>query len=147
MVKRKNIAVCVLLSILTLGIYVLFWMASIANSINELDNNGDKNVKGVMVVLFNFLTCGAYGLYWDYKTGERVDKLKNANGIPTQNNTAIKYMFLDAFVVAITTICSRVPDHSYIWTGVGSVCAIAGSIVVFCLMQNDINQLVELDKN
>lgn len=141
MVRRKNIVVCILLSLLTCGIYDLFWLVSIANNVNRLDRVGrKKSLGGIMVLILNVLTCGIYQIYWAYKTGERIDNLKNANKIPTSNNTAILYLFMMLLLVVFTGIGVRVGYNS---EHLRFVPISAGVIrtILFCLMQNEVNNI------
>ena len=57
MIKRKNIAVCILLTIFTCGIYGLFWIYSLTESVN-LALNERNGTSGGMVVLLTIITCG-----------------------------------------------------------------------------------------
>lgn len=41
--KKRNIAVCVILTIVTLGIYGLYWFVKITNDVNELANPEKKS--------------------------------------------------------------------------------------------------------
>lgn len=71
---RRNIAVCVILSILTLGIYYLIWMCRLNSDINEMSQDSSAP-GGAMLVLLVFLTLGIYHLYWLYKMGEKCDRI------------------------------------------------------------------------
>ena len=141
MVKHNNIAMCILATILTCGIYGLFWLVSIANDINKLDDN--KNVKqtsGGMVLLLSIITCGIYKIYWSYKTGERIDAIKNNRGIPTSNNTGILYLILCLFSYLPVSFnhLAAVPERMKY--AIACFIEVIG-IIVYALMQNEINKL------
>jgi len=74
-IKPKSIALGIILSIITFGIYGLFWMAAINDDINEIVGD-TKATSGGLVVLLSIITFSIYGIYWAFKMGEKVDKIK-----------------------------------------------------------------------
>ena len=111
-VKERNIVMCIILTIVTCGIYGFYWLVCLQDDSNALVN--DFKTSGVMVVVLNIVTCGIYGLYWAFKMGEKIDAAKQSRGIPA-SNSGILYLVL------------------YLCTG---------GIVAWALMQNEINKLV-----
>lgn len=111
-VKERNIVMCIILSIVTCGIYALYWEVCLQDDTNALVN--DFNTSGVMVVVLSIVTCGVYAFYWAYKMGEKIDAAKQSRGIPA-SNSGILYLIL------------------YVCTG---------GIVSLALMQNEVNKLV-----
>ncbi len=93
-IQQKNIAVCIILSIVTCGIYGIYWFVVLSDELGEL--SGDKKTSGLMALLLTLVTCGIYGIYWAYKIGERVDTVKSQNGTPS-DNTGILYLILTLF--------------------------------------------------
>ena len=66
MIERRNIAVCIVLTLVTCGIYGIYWIVCLTNDVNTV--SGDVNgTSGGMVVLLTIVTCGIYGIYWAYK--------------------------------------------------------------------------------
>ena len=85
MIERRNIAVCIVLTLVTCGIYGIYWIVCLTNDVNTV--SGDVNgTSGGMVVLLTIVTCGIYGIYWAYKQGEKLDFTKNNRGIPSSNS-------------------------------------------------------------
>ncbi len=86
--KNRNIAVSIILTLVTFGIYGLYWCAVLNN---ELKNEAkeDSFTSGGMVVLLSIVTCGIYSIYWCYKMGEFTEKIKGE-----KNNTPILYLIL-----------------------------------------------------
>lgn len=76
-INPRNVALCIVLSIVTCGIYGIYWMIMVNDEINGLVDDSGATSGGVVVVL-NIITCGIYGIYWAYKMGERNDKIKDA---------------------------------------------------------------------
>jgi hypothetical protein len=99
---QRNIAVAIVLSIVTCGIYGIVWLVDMANQINEV--SGDPNgTSGGMVVLLSIVTCGIYMFYWLYKTGENLHKAKMQRGIYSDSNSGILYLVLAIFGLAIVS--------------------------------------------
>lgn len=98
MVNQKNIAVCIILSIVTCGIYGIIWFISLTDDANTV--SGKPGTSGGIAFLLSLVTCGIYGLYWSYKQGEKLDEAKNAKGIPS-SNSGILYLLLSFFGLGI----------------------------------------------
>ena len=96
---NRSIVVCVILSLVTCGIYSLFWLVVLNDDINLLSDEPSPT-DGVMVIILSFVTCGIYGLYWYYKMGNAVDRIKQSGG-----NTGILYLILALFGVGIVNLC------------------------------------------
>lgn len=145
MVKYGNIALRIIVTILTLGIYGFFWMASITNDVNELSGENEGTVSGARVVLLNILTCGIYSYYWSYKMGERIDKAKMDRGISTSNKAAILYLGLSIAEIFFVKILSFFYSQDFGNFNIIKYMPIGGviTIVVYSLMQNEINKFVE----
>ena len=61
-IKKRNIAVCIILSIVTCGIYGLYWLYQLTEDTNAL--TGDANAtSGGMVILLSIVTCSIYLWY------------------------------------------------------------------------------------
>ena len=111
-VQQRNIALCIILSIVTCGIYGLYWIYTLTEDTNRL--SGDPNAtSGGVVILLSIVTCNIYMWYWMYKQGEKLDQIKTARGL-SSGNSGILYLILTL-------------------VGLG--------IVSYALMQNELNQL------
>lgn len=90
-VKQRNIVVAVILTIVTCGLYSLYWTVKLNNEALEL--SGEKGPSGGLVILLTIITCGIYSYIWWYKMGVCVDKMNSKEG----NNTSIIYLLLTLF--------------------------------------------------
>lgn len=99
MVKQKEIALCVIFSIITCGIYGLYWFVCLTDDVNEL--SGDYATPGILALVLNLVTCGIYGLYWAYKLGDRLDTIKQKKGIIASNG-GVLYLIVYIFAGIIT---------------------------------------------
>ena len=92
MAEQRNVALCVILTMVTCGIYGIYWFICLVNDLNYA--TGDvQSPSGGMVFLLDIVTCGIYGLYWCYKAGDKIDRVKQQWGIPS-SNTGILYLIL-----------------------------------------------------
>lgn len=100
---QKNIAVAIILSIVTFGIYYLVWLASAANNLNEANDN-PNGTSGGMVILLSIVTCGIYGYYWFYKAGEQINDAKSRRGLPADSSAGVLYLILSFFGLSIVAL-------------------------------------------
>ncbi len=114
-IKYRNIALCIIFSIISCGIYGIYWFVTLTDDANALA--GDYKTSGGMAILWTILTCGIYGIYWAYKQGEKLDYAKQSRGIPSANS-GILYLLLSVFGL---------------------------SIIAYCLMQNEINKFANME--
>ena len=93
--KERNIVLCILFTIITCGLYGIYWMICLNDEINLLSNE-ERPTSGVMVLVFSIITCGIYMLYWYYKMGSAVDRIKGSDG-----NRGLLYLLLAIFQLHI----------------------------------------------
>jgi hypothetical protein len=94
MVMQRNIALCIILSIVTCGIYSLIWLVLITDDLNTI--TGEPDTSGIITLLLVIVTCGIYGLYWAYKCGDKIDRAKQRRNIPASNG-GVLYLILYLF--------------------------------------------------
>ena len=93
-VQQRNIALCIVLSVVTCGIYALYWFVCLTDDTNTAA--GVEGTSGVLALVFTLITCGIYGLYWAYKCGEKLDKAKTDRGMSASNG-GVLYLILYIF--------------------------------------------------
>lgn len=111
--KSRNIAVAIILSIVTCGIYGLYWLYCLARDVNEASNHRNDTSAG-MVLLLCIVTCGIYQWYWMYRTGVKLDEIAVNNGRVAQNR-AILLLLLSVFglgIVSYAIIQSELNDYA-----------------------------------
>ena len=108
MVKEKNLALCIILSIVTCGIYMYYWIVCLTDDTNEIAGE-PEDTSGVMALVLTIVTCGIYGLYWAYKRGEKIDKAHQLNG-QAASNGGVLYFILYIFggIIALALIQNEV---------------------------------------
>ena len=68
-INKKNIGICIVLSIVTFGIYYIYWMYLMVKNIRILTNDTGRSCLGEMLCL---LFVPFYSYYWWYTRGEKV---------------------------------------------------------------------------
>lgn len=114
---KKNIALALVLSFITLGIYAIYWIYTITEDAHIAAGQRTTS-SGGKVILFHILTCGLYSFYWLYKIGEAIVIAKERRFMMTDRNLPIIYLALALF-------------------GFG--------VVSYALMQNALNEIVDHD--
>lgn len=94
-VQERSIPLCVILSIVTCGLYGLYWVVCLNDDLNYLSDEPSPT-SGVMVIVLGIVTCGIYILYWYYKMGNAVDRIRGGSG-----STGILYLILGIFQLGI----------------------------------------------
>lgn len=119
MIRTRNIATCILLTIFTCGLYGLYWLVCLADDINTIseDRNGTS---GGMVLLFSILTCGIYGLYWLYKSGSSLEDAKMRMSLESGEKEHLGLLYLILSVLGL-------------------------GIVAYALMQSELNKFADLE--
>ncbi|MBR3249076.1 MAG: DUF4234 domain-containing protein [Clostridia bacterium] len=102
MIKERNIVVAILLSIITCGIYGIYWFITMTDDVGKA--NEDPDFTGVKAFLFALITCGIYGIYWNYKIGKEMYEANQKRGINTSDNSVL-YLILSIFGLSIVTYC------------------------------------------
>ncbi len=95
--QKENIELCIILSIITCGIYGIIWLVKIVKNVHKLHGNENESVASeVLLIIF----IPFYISYWMYKNGMQMyeDSLKYGGNI--QNNSII-YTILALFGLGI----------------------------------------------
>lgn len=103
MITRKDIALCVVLSIITCGIYGIVWFINITDDTGRI--SGDSRLSGVRCFLLTIITCGIYGFYWAYIMGQALYRVKAERYMPDNNDNSILYLLLTVLGLGIVTYC------------------------------------------
>ncbi|MDY5577310.1 MAG: DUF4234 domain-containing protein [Lachnospiraceae bacterium] len=93
-IKERNLVVSIILTLVTCGIYGLYWFVCLTDDTNAV--SGDNKTSGVMALVLTLVTCGIYGFFWAYRCGEKIDIAKQQRGIPASNG-GVLYLILYIF--------------------------------------------------
>lgn len=92
MVAKRSVGMALVLSIITCGLYSIYWFIKLTDEINYVsDNTGDTS--GGIAFLLTLITCGIYAWFWYYKMGEKLDQASLSKGYPTQSK-GVLYLVL-----------------------------------------------------
>lgn len=105
-VKEKSIGLCVVLSLVTCGIYGIYWLYTIARDLNDLceSQNQEKGADPGLVVVLSIVTCGIYSLYCLWKAGKMVASLTRSNG-QHPSDDSIVLMVLALLQLSLVSYC------------------------------------------
>lgn len=95
MVSKRGIPLAIILSIVTCGIYTIYWQIKLTDEMNTLLNKPNAT-SGLMAFIYSVITCGIYFIYWLYKMGDNVEELKGKSG-----DTGILYLVLGVLCLGI----------------------------------------------
>ena len=96
MLEKKNIALCIVFSVLSCGLYSLYWLYCLAEAATRLTGR-EGAMSGGMVLLLSIVTCGIYGWYWLYVSGEALDQYSVSHGGLGGGHLGILYLLLGIF--------------------------------------------------
>jgi len=94
--SQRNVGVAILLSIITCGIYTLYWMYKVTQEITEYNN---ENANPGIELLLSLVTCGIYYYYWNYKMGKRIAQARG-----TSSDDSILFLILAIFGLGIVSL-------------------------------------------
>ncbi|MCI8372411.1 MAG: DUF4234 domain-containing protein [Lachnospiraceae bacterium] len=103
-IHERNIVQCILLTVVTCGIYGLIWLVSLADDLNMISEEPNPTSGGLVLVL-SIVTCNIYLIYWMYKAGERMNNAKQRRGLPVDSNSGLLYLVLTFFGLGIVSYC------------------------------------------
>ena len=110
-VNKRDIVISILLSIVTCGIFMLYWHYCLARDINEVTDHRD-DTSAAMVLILSIVTCGIYKYYWMYRTETKLDETFMKSGRQNQNR-AVLLLLLSIFgmdLLAFSIIQSEIND-------------------------------------
>lgn len=100
-IENKNIAVMLILTIITCGIYSLVWVYQITEDVNRLTE--EDNMSGGLTILLTIITCGIYLIYWGYDIGRKLYNSGEKYNINISDNS-ILYLILPIFKLNIINL-------------------------------------------
>lgn len=102
-VPHRSIALCIILSFVTCGLYTIYWFICLANDLNTASGRTNDTSGGV-VFLLSLVTCGIYSLVWLYKAGDKVDMIRTNRG-ESPVTPGLLYLLLSIFGLTLVSYC------------------------------------------
>ncbi|MDL2229517.1 DUF4234 domain-containing protein [Treponema sp. OttesenSCG-928-L16] len=102
MIKKRSLALYIIFSIITFGIYSLYWIYAIARDMNQLCAGDGKKTRGLAFFFFvGIITLGIYNIVWYFMLGDRLQDTAPRYGLSfKESGTAvILWMILGSFII------------------------------------------------
>lgn len=87
LIQERNIGLAIIFTIITCGLYGIYWMYSLTNEVGHLSD--DPSFTGGKVILFSIITCGIYTLFWYYQLGGQIARAQQNKGYPSKDDGAL----------------------------------------------------------
>ena len=100
-IEERNIIVYLLLTLVTCGIFGIYWMIVI---LKDIATTSGEDINPWMVILLSIITCGIYGIYFSYQMGKYMVKAGENYNVKIEDNS-ILYLILTIFGFGIVTYC------------------------------------------
>lgn len=100
--KQRDIAVSVILTIVTCGIYGIYWFIVLTDDINC--QSPDNFPSGVVCFLLGIVTCGIYSIYWAYRMGQMIADIKRRRELPGGSDMPIVHLILQIVGLQIVNL-------------------------------------------
>ena len=99
--RERGVAVSIILTIVTCGIYGIYWFICLTNEV-EAASEDRTMASGGAAFLLTIVTCGIYGIYWAYKMGKLLMIAKEKNGLRADDNSVV-FLILNLIGFGIIT--------------------------------------------
>jgi hypothetical protein len=102
MIKKRSLVGLVVLSIITFGIYGLYWIYKLARDVNVICEEDGKKTGGLLkFLLLGLITLGIYDMVWLYMLGDRLqDNASRYNlTLKESGSTVLLWYILGAFII------------------------------------------------
>jgi hypothetical protein len=111
MVIQRSLGLAIILTLITCGIYGIYWYIVLTNDVGKL--SGDPTFTGGKHFLLTLVTCGIWSFIWAYQVGKQIAEAQRQRGLMVSDNSVL-YLVLT-------------------FVGLG--------IVTYALVQSDVNKL------
>ena len=90
-IAERSIVLAIIFSLITFGIYYIYWLYKLAEGWNEISESQDQRpgTSPGLVVLFSILTCSIYTIYYWYKMGKQAADLQDPAGTYLEDNSIV----------------------------------------------------------
>ncbi|MDE6028787.1 MAG: DUF4234 domain-containing protein [Clostridiales bacterium] len=96
--KKRSIILALLFSLITFGLYYLYWFVSLTNGSNKLAPK-HATAGGILAWFLSIITCGIYMFYWYYRMGQKAGEMNNTS------SEGILYLLLGMFTFGFVPVC------------------------------------------
>lgn len=101
--KIINIPLYLILSLLTCGLWYLYWLYQQMEILEELDK--DSSYSFLFFVVLSLVTCGLYTVYYYYKVSTAIVKIQRERNKFVESNLPVISIILVVFGLGFVTTC------------------------------------------
>ena len=104
MIKQRSLAMLILLSVLTCGVYPIYFWYKYTQDVNKVcAGDGETTVDFITVFLLSFVTCGIYYYIWVHRLGDRLYKNAPKYGLAFSEDgtTILLWVILGPFLCGL----------------------------------------------
>ena len=101
--KKRDVVLYTVLTIVTCGLFGLYWMAKFTNDVHRWSGK-PATASGGKAVLFTVLTCTLYFYYWIYKIGGELIEARREHGLPLDSVSNTMYTVVTLVMTFVSTI-------------------------------------------
>lgn len=98
MIEQRSVALSIILSLITCGIYGIYWFIVLTNDVGKL--SGDYTFTGGKHFLLTLVTCGIWSFVWAYQVGKQLSIAQHQRGMMVSDNSAV-FLILTFFGLSI----------------------------------------------
>ena len=103
----RDILVNLLLTVITCGLYNIYWNYREMLVVNGLLKREEFNF--ATWLLFSFLTCGIYHMFYEYRMGLAIQEIQEMYGQPKDPNLPVVSLGLSIF--GLTVVADAIQQH------------------------------------
>ena len=101
MFQQRSVATVIILSLVTCGIYAMYWYYVTMRDLNAY--LGVSDMDSMIELLLVLFTCGIYGIYWQYKYAKRAGDAHAKAGLGVKDDAVI-CLILSIFGLSIVSM-------------------------------------------
>jgi hypothetical protein len=101
-IKQRSFVMVMVFSLITFGIYALYWLYATANEVNTMCEGDGKQTTGfILFLVFSIITFGIYTYVWYYKLANRLQENASRYNITVKENgvTILLWMIPGSFIL------------------------------------------------
>lgn len=104
---NRSIIAYIVLTIVTCGIYSIWFLWQMSNDMNRLCQGDGKHTPGLLsFILLSLVTCGFYSLFWYYSVCERVAAylVRNNKPVPVDGTKWLLWSIVGSLICGLGSL-------------------------------------------
>lgn len=99
---RRSLVAGILLSLITCGIYGLYWQYKQMTTLNAWMDRNEYSFW--LWFLLSIITCGIFGIYYEYKMANGINEVQADNDLVFDSNLPIICVLLAIFGIGVASL-------------------------------------------